>query len=175
MDLLEKKGQGSDDLSAIEKIAPKWLDLAQIIEMETETCEEITAQHPDDKPAACRAMFRGWLDGKAGLPPTWRILLEKLMEVDLEDVATQLEGMILEEAQQEEAATGHDETEAEAEADQDEAEVGENHPHSVDDEVINVPGFPDITARSEPVSMCKLRIAVHTSLLICTGVAHLNP
>ena len=73
-------------------------------------------------------------------------------------------------------ATGKGEAEVgatgkgEAEVGATEAEVGDTHPHSVDEEVINVPGFPDITAGSEPVSICtcKLRIARHYLHLHCS-------
>lgn len=121
IDVLEQK-EGSENLSVIDKITPHWRKFADAIEMEPQTCEQIAAAHPDDAQACCKAMFLEWLDGKADFPPTWEVLLAKLTEIDLEEIAMQLEEILDKEA--EGSSTDQDNAQVE-ETNQDELQMGE--------------------------------------------------
>ena len=125
MQLLEQKEEGSTNTSVIEKIAPHWCQFAKAIEMDAQTWVQILATHPDDEQACCKAMFQQWLDGNARFSPVWHNLLATLLEINLEDVATQLDGLLEKEMQDEVQVGGIDQDEAQVGGtDQDEAQVG---------------------------------------------------
>ena len=123
MQLLEQKEEGST--SVIEKIAPHWHEFANAIEMDPQTWVEILATHSDDEQACCKAMFQQWLDGNARFSPVWYNLLATLLEINLEDVATQLDELLEKEMQDEAQVGGTNQEEAQVGGtDQDEAQVG---------------------------------------------------
>ena len=123
--LLEQKEEGSTNTSVIERIAPHWCEFAKAIEMDPQTWVQILATHPDDEQACCKAMFQQWLDGNARFSPVWHNLLATLLEINLEDVATQLDELLDKEMQDEAQVGGIDQDEAQVGGtDQDEAQVG---------------------------------------------------
>ena len=125
MQLLEQKEEGSTNTSVIERIAPHWCEFAKAIEMDPQTWVQILATHPDDEQACCKAMFQQWLDGNARFSPVWYNLLATLLEINLEDVATQLDELLDKEMKDEAQVGGTDQDEAQVGGtDQDEAQVG---------------------------------------------------
>ena len=89
--LLDKQ---KDGMTIMEKIAPFWEQLAQKIGMKPGICEALAMKHhgADD---ACKHMFQMWLMGNAKLSPIWEVLTQKLREINLDNIAKQLEEVII--------------------------------------------------------------------------------
>ena len=76
-------------------ISSKWHDLGlELLEQEDEeTLNEIEINHPNDASKCCKQMFQLWLSKCA--TATWNQLIKALREVDLNSLATTVEGMLM--------------------------------------------------------------------------------
>ena len=72
----------------------KWHDLGlELLEQEDEeTLNQIKANYPNDVSECCKEMFQLWLSKCA--TATWNQLIQALREVDLNNLATTIEGML---------------------------------------------------------------------------------
>ena len=75
-------------------IAPKWHDLGlELLEQEDEaTLKQIKSDNPSDVGECCKEMFELWLSKCS--TATWDQLIQALREVDLNNLATTIEGML---------------------------------------------------------------------------------
>ena len=73
----------------------KWYDLGlELLEQEhEEDLEIIKKNNPNDVSECCKQMFRLWLS-KCG-NPTWDQLMQALKEIELSNLATAIEGMLI--------------------------------------------------------------------------------
>ena len=72
----------------------KWHDLGlELLEQEDEeTLNEIETNNPNDVGKCCKEMFRLWL--RKCSTATWDQLIQALREVDLNNLANKIEGML---------------------------------------------------------------------------------
>ena len=72
----------------------KWHDLGlELLEQEDEeTLNQIKANYPNDVSECCKEMFQLWLSKCA--TATWNQLIQALREVDLNNLATTIEGLL---------------------------------------------------------------------------------
>ena len=76
-------------------ISSKWHDLGlELLEQEDEeTLNQIKTNYPNDVSECCKEMFQLWLNKCA--TATWNQLIKALREVDLNNLATTIEGMLM--------------------------------------------------------------------------------
>ena len=76
-------------------ISSKWHDLGlELLEQEDEeTLNEIEINHPNDASKCCKQMFQLWLSKCP--TATWNQLIQALREVDLNNLAITIEGMLI--------------------------------------------------------------------------------
>ena len=76
-------------------VSSKWYDLGlELLEQEDEeTLNEIEINHSNDASKCCLQMFQLWL--KKCTTATWNQLIKALREVDLNNLATTIEGMLM--------------------------------------------------------------------------------
>ena len=76
-------------------VASKWHDLGlELLEQEDEEkLNEIKINNPSDVGERCKEMFQLWLRKCADA--TWNQLIQALKEVELNNVATTIEGMLI--------------------------------------------------------------------------------
>ena len=76
------------------EVSSKWYDLGlELLEQEDEEkLNEIETNNPKDAGQCCKEMFRLWL--RKCSTATWNQLIQALKEVDLNSLATKIEGML---------------------------------------------------------------------------------
>ena len=75
-------------------VSSKWHDLGlELLEQEDEeTLNQIETNNPSDVGKCCKEMFQLWL--RKCSTATWHQLIQALREVDLNSLATKIEGML---------------------------------------------------------------------------------
>ena len=75
-------------------VSSKWHDLGlELLEQEDEeTLNQIKSDNPKDVNECCKEMFQLWL--RKCSTATWDQLIQALREVDLNNLATKIEGML---------------------------------------------------------------------------------
>ena len=75
-------------------VSSKWHDLGlELLEQEDEeTLNQIKSDNPNDVKECCKEMFQLWL--RKCSTATWDQLIQALREVDLNNLATKIEGML---------------------------------------------------------------------------------
>ena len=81
----------------IETVAPKWQRLGDQLEFDRSGTKlaVIKATHPTDPEACCRDMFQHWLNGNGVGPCSWRKLIELLEDCDLDELATEVQSVLV--------------------------------------------------------------------------------
>ena len=76
------------------EVSTKWHDLGlELLEQEDEAkVNEIETNNPSDVSKCCKEMFQLWLEKCTNA--TWNQLIQALREVDLNNLATTIEGML---------------------------------------------------------------------------------
>ena len=76
-------------------VSSKWHDLGlELLEQEDEErLNEIESNSPNDVSKCCKEMFQFWL--KKCTNATWNKLIEALVQVELNNLATTIEGMLI--------------------------------------------------------------------------------
>lgn len=92
-DLQLLKGQ-EKRVRIIEKVAPKWKKLGDILKFEDHVLETIDQGSHYKPEAACRQMLQSWLDGKALKPVTWKTLIEALEDVPCDELVQDIRAII---------------------------------------------------------------------------------
>ena len=69
-------------------LAPKFLNLASALDFQESTLSSLRRESRSIEGA--KSMFREWLSGKSPLSPTWRVLLEKLRDIDMGQLAQKI-------------------------------------------------------------------------------------
>ena len=77
------------------RVSSKWHDLGlELLEQEDEDgLNEIESNNPNDVSKGCKEMFQLWL--RKCTNATWNQLIQALKEVELNNVATTIEGMLM--------------------------------------------------------------------------------
>ena len=77
------------------EVSSKWHDLGlELLEQEDEeSLNEIESNNPNDVRKCCKAMFQLWL--RKCTKATWNQLIQALEEVELNNLATTIEGMLI--------------------------------------------------------------------------------
>ena len=75
-------------------VSTKWYDLGlELLEQEDEKkLNEIKSNNPSDVGECCKEMFQLWL--RKSTNATWNQLIQALKEVDLNNLAAKIEGML---------------------------------------------------------------------------------
>ena len=80
--------KGRKSLRIMEKVIPKWKQVAIVLGFNGSRIEAIemgALRQPED---ACLKMFSDWLDGGHDLqPPTWDVLIQSLRAANLPEIA----------------------------------------------------------------------------------------
>ena len=76
-------------------VSSKWHDLGlELLEQEDEeTLNEIKINNPSDVRECCKQMFQLWLSKCTNA--TWKQLIQALKEIELNNLATEIEGMLM--------------------------------------------------------------------------------
>ena len=82
-------------IKIIESVAPIWQDLGDMLNFDERgsLLSLIKKEHPGDLKACCRTMFQHWLNGN-GLPCTWCTLVELLYDLDMKNLAEEIESAL---------------------------------------------------------------------------------
>ena len=76
-------------ISIYNQLAPKFLRMAAALHLDPSTVTDLRAENnPIERP---KAMFKAWLAGMSALPPTWKMLLEKLCAIQMGELAKKIE------------------------------------------------------------------------------------
>ena len=76
-------------ISIYNQLAPKFLRMAVALHLDPSTIIDLRAEN--NPVEGSKTMFEAWLTGRSSLPPTWKILLEKLHVIQMEELAEQIE------------------------------------------------------------------------------------
>ena len=85
LDRLEKVA----DISIFNKLAPSFLEVSSALHFNESTLDSLTKEN--NPVEGSKAMFKAWLSGKSPLPPTWKVLLEKLQATHMGELAQEIE------------------------------------------------------------------------------------
>ena len=72
-------------ISIYNQLAPKYLELAAALHLNRSTLTSLRAEN--NPVEGSKAMFKAWLSGEGFLAPTWKILLEKLDNIQMGELA----------------------------------------------------------------------------------------
>ena len=76
-------------ISICNQLAPVFCTMAAVLHMDHSTLNYLrTENNPVE---GSKAMFEAWISGKSSLPPTWKMLLEKLHTIGLGELAQRVE------------------------------------------------------------------------------------
>ena len=76
-------------ISICNQLAPVFCTMAAVLHMDHSTLNYLrTENNPVE---GSKAMFEAWISGKSSLPPTWKMLLEKLHTIRLGELAQRVE------------------------------------------------------------------------------------
>ena len=90
LDLFE---QCSLIIRIIDRVAPKWKEVALRLHFEDHSIQTIEMDCHNGAVEACRTMFTRWLEGNKRKPITWKTLIRALKEAKLSTLAEELEKM----------------------------------------------------------------------------------
>ena len=78
-------------------IAAHWQDFGYLLDFDEtgRTIDRIAREHQLRPIDCCAAMLREWLEGRGRQPATWATLIDLLKDADINDLAQQLEKMVL--------------------------------------------------------------------------------
>ena len=85
LDRLEKVAS----ISIFNKLAPSFLELASALDFDESTVDSLRQEN--NPVEGSKAMFKAWFSGKSSLPPTWKVLLEKLQATHMEELAQEID------------------------------------------------------------------------------------
>ena len=85
LDRLEKVA----GISIFNKLAPSFLELALALDFDESTVDSLRQEK--NPVEGSKAMFKAWFSGKSSLPPTWKVLLEKLQATHMEELAQEID------------------------------------------------------------------------------------
>ena len=85
LDRLEKVA----GISIFNKLAPSFLELASALDFNESTVGSLRQEN--NPVEGSKAMFKAWFSGKSSLPPTWKVLLEKLQATHMEELAQEID------------------------------------------------------------------------------------
>ena len=94
LQLLE--GVGGRKVRVIERVVPKWMNLAIALGFDQSRIETIEKDYRGSMEEACLKMFMKWLDGEHDLvqPCTWDTLIKYLRHAAFGDVANSLRAIL---------------------------------------------------------------------------------
>ena len=84
LDRLEKVAS----ISIFDKLAPKFLEMALTLHFNESTVDSLRQEN--NPVEGSKAMFKVWFSGKSSLPPTWKVLLEKLQVTHMGELAQEI-------------------------------------------------------------------------------------
>ena len=78
-------------------IAAHWQDFGYLLDFDEtgRTIDRIAREHQLRPIDCCAAMLREWLEGRGRQPATWAMLIDLLKDADINDLAQQLQRMVL--------------------------------------------------------------------------------
>ena len=80
--------KGRESLRIMERVTPKWKQVAIALGFNGSRIESIEMGAPWRPEDACLKMFTGWLAGDHDLrPPTWEVLIQSLRAANLSEIA----------------------------------------------------------------------------------------
>ena len=72
-------------ISIYNQLAPKYLTMAAALHLDHSTLNNLRAEK---NPA--KTMFKAWLSGKCSMPPTWKMLLKKLDNIQMGELGQEI-------------------------------------------------------------------------------------
>ena len=86
-------------MKIIATIAPDWKDFGIHLDFDEmgRTLDRIAREHQLRSIDCCTTIMREWLEGKGRQPATWATLIDLLKDADINDLAQQLERIVLRE------------------------------------------------------------------------------
>ena len=84
-------------MEIIATVAAHWQDFGYLLDFDEtgRTIDRIAREHQLRPIDCCAAMLREWLEGRGRQPATWATLIDLLKDADINDLAQQLERMVL--------------------------------------------------------------------------------
>ena len=84
-------------MEIIATVAAHWQDFGYLLDFDGtgRTIDRIAREHQLRPIDCCAAMLREWLEGRGRQPATWATLIDLLKDADINDLAQQLERMVL--------------------------------------------------------------------------------
>lgn len=71
------------------QLAPKYLTMAEDLKFDRSTFNNLEMEN--NPVEGSKVVFKAWLSGKSALPPTWKVLLEKLQTIQMGGLAQEIE------------------------------------------------------------------------------------
>ena len=75
-------------ISIYTQLAPIYLTMAAALHLNRSTLTSLGAEN--NPVEGSKAMFKAWLSGKSSMPPTWKMLLEKLDNIQMGELAQEI-------------------------------------------------------------------------------------
>ena len=84
-------------MEIINTIGTRWRDLGILLDFDEtgRTLDRIAREHQLHPIDCCTEMLRKWLEGRGRQPATWATLIDLLKDADINDLAQDLERMML--------------------------------------------------------------------------------
>ena len=76
-------------ISIYSQLAPKYLTMAAALKFDHSTFSNLRMEN--NPVEGSKVVFKAWLSGKSALPPTWKMLLEKLHAIQMGRLAQEIE------------------------------------------------------------------------------------
>ena len=94
-DLQRIVGRNGKHFNIVEKVSPKWRQLAVELRFEGAVIDATEMNVHYQVGRACQSILQKWLEGASPLPVTWETLLECLENIELATLATDLRAELL--------------------------------------------------------------------------------
>lgn len=75
-------------ISIYNQLAPKYLTMAVDLNLDHSTLYNLRAEN--NPVEGTKIMFEAWLSGESSVPPTWKMLLEKLDNIQMGELAQEI-------------------------------------------------------------------------------------
>ena len=75
-------------ISIYNQLAPKYLTMAATLHLDQSTLNNLRAEN--NPVEGTKTMFEAWLSGESSVPPTWKMLLEKLDNIQMGGLAQEI-------------------------------------------------------------------------------------
>ena len=75
-------------ISIYNQLAPKYLTMAATLHLDHSTLNNLRAEN--NPVEGTKTMFEAWLSGESSVPPTWKMLLEKLDNIQMGELAQEI-------------------------------------------------------------------------------------